>query len=241
MLRLASDQGLGGNRLEGSGLGGMPTRHGSGDTASSGSPLCKDVPEGGRRIGIPASSLHKKLPRKLRLSILRRMQQSAGPPPPLPPPHERSKPSVPPFVTHRASRRRGVTKIPWRREDTCQNVASLAHVVSISCLALPDVSSGRGATTPSGVTKTLGVTRCGVRTRRHEDWRQNVASKAHVASWPHVSSTTWRHERGVRRCGVRGSPGSQHVPSKCIFRRRSKCAPKTGDRPVHLYVFCICI
>ena len=50
---------------------------------------------------------------------------------------------------------------------------------------------------------------------RHRTWRQNVASKTHTASWPHVSSTTWRHERAVKCRGPTWRHGTwrQYVAS----------------------------
>ena len=102
----------------------------------------------------------------------------------------------------------------WRHQMWRQDVASQPHAASL------DVASGRGVTSSCSVREPYGVGEwhdLPLRTRH-----QTVASKARVASWPHVSSTTWRHERVVRRRGptmwqsqgVRGVPA--HVFKMCL-------------------------
>ena len=99
-----------------------------------------------------------------------------------------------------------------------------------TCVALPKVQRGVQTWRP------LPTWRQGARWRGRT-WRQNVASLAHMASGSHVAPpdvasklgvrrhrSTWRHRTWRQNVASR-SQASRHVSSKCVFSRRTICAP----------------
>ena len=143
--------------------------------------------------------------------------------------------------THRGRKSSACVALPQavsKRGAARSCVAPVAHVASARHVVSADVASKRDVTCSRGVREASGVARCslktwrqGARGWRRQMWRQNVASRAHVASGcqvaspnaaskpgiidPRVSSPDVAPKRGVT-CPrhVRKLP-SPHMASKC--------------------------